>query len=199
MDTLLKSEKAMEILASISLAQFLIILTIMVGIGVALFKFKDQVKNFLEKYRKNKNNQEDFVTMVKTHEDELIKLRQHHEEDMVTFYERQAQYRQQSLQKQATIDTRFDDINVKIDKLTKLISDQHEETQRIKRNELREKLLNSYRYYTSIENNPNQEWTNVEAEVFWQLYADYETLHGNGLMHSTVKPAMEALTVITIS
>ena len=86
----------------------------------------------------------------------------------------------------------------KIDELKEMIERQHHETQKIKRNELREKLLSSYRYYTSLEKNPSQSWNEMEAEAFWHSYSDYEELKGNGYMHTVVKPAMEKLIVTKI-
>jgi hypothetical protein len=58
--------------------------------------------------------------------------------------------------------------------------------------------MNLYRFHTSLEKNPEQEWTEVEAEVFWNLFNDYEKLGGNGFMHNTVKPAMKKLKVVTM-
>ena len=38
---------------------------------------------------------------------------------------------------------------------------------RQKRNELRDRLLQSYRYYTDKRRNPKQVWNRMEAEAFW--------------------------------
>ena len=198
MEALFKSEAAMEILASISFAEFLVIAVFLIGIVIVIYKFRNNIKKFLEDYRAKINRKEKMMGLIETHDAEIKKIKQHHEDDMNKFYDKQLEYRNQSLDKQHCIDVRFDDINQKIDDLAVLISNQHEETKALKRNELREKLLNSYRYYTSLENNPKQEWNEMEAEVFWNLFADYENLGGNGFMHNTVKPAMEALKVITI-
>ena len=199
MDSLLKNENFFNILSTVSLAQFIIILAVIGGALFLVLKSGKNIKNFLEEYRLKINNQEEYLSMIQKHEDEIVELKQHHEDDMEAFYQKQIEYRQQSLQKQSDFNDIFIEIKQEITDMRKLINDQHEETQTIKRNELREKLLTQYRYYTSKETNPNQEWTEIEAEVFWQMYADYERLKGNGLMHSTVKPAMESLTVITVS
>jgi DNA replicative helicase MCM subunit Mcm2 (Cdc46/Mcm family) len=136
--------------------------------------------------------------MVQNHEKMIHDLEKHHEEDMKKNYENQSKYRQQSLNKQASIDVKFDDVNNKIDELKELILNHYEETKVLKRNELREKLLTNYRYYTSLEQNPSQSWNEMEADAFWHLFKDYEKLNGNGFMHTTVKPAMEKLDVTTI-
>lgn len=198
-EALLKSDSALSILTTISLAQFLIIVSLFVGIGVIVYKFKDNIKAFLEEYRKEENQKEQLKNTIASHTTEIHNLKIRHEEDIKSFYDRQLQYRQQSLTKQEEITTQFKEIDKKIDALTELISLHYEETTRLKRNELREKLLNSYRHFTSFETNPKQEWNEMEAEAFWHIYKDYEELGGNGFMHSTVKPAMERLNVVKIN
>ena len=198
MEALLKSDKALGILTTISLAQFLVIAVIFLGIGAAIYKFRGNIKEFLEDYRNKENRKEDWQKMVETHDKKIAELENHHNEDMQKFQEKQLEYRQQSISKQTDIDARFGDVNDKLDSLTELILNHYEETKKLKRNELREKLLNSYRYFTSLETNPKQEWNEMEAESFWHTLKDYEDLGGNGYMHSVVKPAMEKLTIIPI-
>ena len=198
-EALLKSESALNILTTISLAQFLIIVSLFIGIGIIVYKFRDNIKGFLEEYRQEENQKEQWKRTINNHTTEIKDLKEHHDKDMKSFYDRQFQYRQQSLTKQQEISTQFTEINNKIDALTKLINEHYEETNRLKRNELREKLLTSYRHFTSLETNPNQEWNEMEAEAFWHVYRDYEKLGGNGFMHSTVKPAMEHLNVVKIN
>lgn len=198
METLLKSESAMDILATISLAQFFVIVAFLVGAIILVYKFRDGIKEFLEDYRHRENRKEEMQKKFESYDAEIQHLKKHHEEDMEENYKRQLGYREQSLEKQASIETHFSDIDSKIDNLIQMVNAQHEETREIKRNELREKLLNMYRFYTSIEQNPKQEWNEMEAEVFWDLFKDYEKLGGNGFMHNTVKPAMKALKVVTI-
>jgi hypothetical protein len=63
-------------------------------------------------------------------------------------------------------------------------------------NRLRNSLLQSYHYYTNAEKNPLQSWSEMEKEAFYNLFKDYENLGGNGYMHTTVQPAMDALKVV---
>jgi Skp family chaperone for outer membrane proteins len=198
METLLKSDKALDILTTISLAQFLVIAVIFIGIGATIFKFKDRIKDFLEDYRTKENRKEDLLDMLNSHEQEIQDLKAHHEDDMKKFYNKQLEYRKQSMTKQDKIDNRFDTLEGKFDALVEMVANHYEETKRLKRNELRDKLLTSYRHFTSLELNPKQEWNEMEAEAFWNVFGDYEELGGNGFMHSIVKPAMEKLTVTKI-
>ena len=205
MEALLKSQTAMEVLTTISLAQFLVVLVLLIGIGVVIYKFKDAIKEYLEDYRKKTNRKEEANNKINLLDREIKELREYHDKDMEVFYSKQMNYRQQSLNKQASIEQHFSEIDKKIDNLIVLINEQrkeinaqHEETRDIKKNELREKLLQMYRTYTSLDFNPEQELSEMEADVFWDLFKDYEKLGGNGFMHNTVKPAMQALKVVVV-
>lgn len=66
-------------------------------------------------------------------------------------------------------------------------------------NKLRDRLIQSYRYYTSEEKNPLKAWSEMEQEAFNSLFEDYELLGGNGFMHSTVAPAMSSLEVVNMN
>lgn len=69
-------------------------------------------------------------------------------------------------------------------------------TQERERNKLRDRLLQSYRYFTSEEKNPMKAWSEMEADAFWEIYGDYKKMGGNGHLHSVVQPAMRDLEVI---
>ena len=71
-----------------------------------------------------------------------------------------------------------------------------EQNKRRERNKLRDRLLQSYRYYINKDLNPSQSWTKMEAEAFWELFRDYEDAGGDGYMHTVVQPAMECLVII---
>lgn len=70
------------------------------------------------------------------------------------------------------------------------------ENQRRERNKLRDRILQSYRYYNSSEKNPMLAWSEMEADAFWKIFKDYEDLDGDGYVHSEVQPAMNSLDVI---
>ena len=205
MSTLLKSERAMEFLDSFTAADILILIIILFAFGAFVFKSRNKIKGFLENYRLKKNSKEKMLAQIDNNEEAIKQLEKHHEDDKDELYKAQLSYRQQSLEKQAEIDNRFLEIGEKFELLTKEIAclskkidENHKETQEIKKNELREKLLNYYRDYASIERNPSQSWSEMEAEAFWSLFDDYDRLNGNGYVHKHVKPAMEKLKVIPI-
>lgn len=78
------------------------------------------------------------------------------------------------------------------------LNDMQEDQRRRERNKLRDRLLQSYRYYTNIETNPKQVITKMESEAFWDLFRDYEDAGGDGYMHTVVQPKMNLLKVIDV-
>lgn len=64
------------------------------------------------------------------------------------------------------------------------------------RSKLRDRLLQSHRYFTSPEKNPLHAWSEMEADAFWSMFKEYENAKGNGHMHTVVQPEMRALEVI---
>lgn len=70
------------------------------------------------------------------------------------------------------------------------------ENKKREQNKLRDRILQSYRYYTSLDKNPMKAWSEMEADSFWKIFKDYEELDGDGYVHSDVQPAMNSLEVI---
>ena len=67
------------------------------------------------------------------------------------------------------------------------------------KNAIRAKLLDEYRLFTDEIKNPMLAWSEMEHHAFFELVKDYEDLHGNDYVHSTVLPAMNELAVIPMS
>lgn len=64
------------------------------------------------------------------------------------------------------------------------------------RNKIRDILLQYYKTYADVANNPSRSWTKMESDTFWELFGDYEELDGDGHMHTVVEPAMRLLDVV---
>ena len=198
MDLLLKNEKALEVLTTISLAEILVLGIILVSGLIFFLKSKDKIKKAFETYRETENRKEEVLNQIDTNEKEINEIKANYDHDKDELFKKQWEYRQQSLKKQEEFENQFEVLVNRIDSLTQMLEKQHQETQEIKRNELREQLLKSYRYYTSKEKNPSGTWNEMEAEAFWHTYSDYEKLGGNGYMAAEVKPAMKQLIVTPI-
>ena len=196
MESLLKSELALGFLSNITFAEFLVFCAFIGGIVYTVFRFKDKIKVFFEQYRKNENKKEEYKKLIEENTQHIKDLEEQFQHDKEEVYTNQQKYRQQSLNKQEEINMRFQELDDKMEKLIQMTETYNELTDRIRRNDLRNKILTSYRFFASEEKNPKQEWNEMEAEAFWHLVGDYEELNGNGFIHSTVKPRMQALTVV---
>ena len=115
-------------------------------------------------------------------------------------------YRAQSLQIQQQLqNTDKDILNACADIKNSVIENQHILNERLDRlekrekNAIRAKLLEEYRLFTDETKNPMLAWSEMEHHAFFELVRDYEDLHGNDYVHSTVIPAMNDLVVILMS
>ena len=115
-------------------------------------------------------------------------------------------YRAQSIQIQTQLqNTDRDILDVCNDIRTSVLDNQRILNERLDRlekrekNAIRAKLLDEYRLFTDDYKNPMLAWSEMEHHAFFELVRDYEDLHGNDYVHSTVLPAMNELRVISMS
>jgi hypothetical protein len=115
-------------------------------------------------------------------------------------------YRAQSLQIQAQLqDTDKEILNALIDIKDNMLTNREILNSRLDRledrekNAIRAKLLDEYRLFTDEHKNPMLAWSEMEHHAFFKLVKDYEDLHGNDYVHDEVIPAMNKLTVISMS
>ena len=113
--------------------------------------------------------------------------------DAISMYPK---YRQQSLAMQEELQKTIDHLNQSIQEIQEKQNKIDEEKKQRELNRLRDKLLQSHRYYTNLEKNPMHAWSEMEKEAFESLFKDYESLGGDGYMHGTVQPEMDNLRVI---
>lgn len=73
-----------------------------------------------------------------------------------------------------------------------------EEIKRRDKNKIKTDLLGWFHFYTNKAKNPQLAWTEMESDVFWSNFAEYEDLGGNGFMHNDVRPAMNALEIVSM-
>ena len=194
----LKNTKG-EVIEMIGAEQFLslfgnVTVSTLVTIGFAAFfcwRIYLQIKKFID------NKKE---ILIKKHEAEKEK-----DEKIGRLLEqvnKYPQYREQSQKIQQEFREEIDGLKISQKELAKTqqfiqntLTDMQEKRDIRERNKLRDKLLQSYRYYTDIQKNPNQSWTKMESEAFWALFRDYEDMGGDGYMHTVIQPAMNLLKV----
>ncbi len=145
------------------------------AIGFALTIYR-KVKNFIiERHDVEQERDEKLATAL----------------DSISKY---PEYRAQSLKIQDELRGEIAELRSSQQQTAQRLQKMDEEQRTLKRNELRDRLLEAYRYYTS-----KGAWNIMEADVFWELFRDYEKLGGDGFVHGTIEPAMRALPVLPIS
>ena len=112
-------------------------------------------------------------------------------------------YRQQSKDIQVELKKADDailetckEIQAGIDRNQEILNERLDSLEERERNALRAKILDMHRTFTSKKMNPMQAWTEMERDAFFDLIRDYESLNGNGHVHSVVIPEMNLLKVI---
>ena len=81
----------------------------------------------------------------------------------------------------------------------KILVERLDKLENRERNALRAKILDMHRLFTSKQKNPMLAWTEMERDAFFDLIKDYESLSGNGHVHTVVIPDMNLLDVIPMT
>lgn len=120
------------------------------------------------------------------------------------FKEDRVHDREQSFEKQGCIDKRIDGVQTNLtDMITSVVETQREIIKKVddlteanrkyELADIRETLLQAYRYYTSPATNPTMSWTSMECHTFMEQYQNYIDRKGNSHMQEVVYPAMRKL------
>lgn len=168
-----------------SVAVFVLAVIFCYGIYKQIKKFLDNKKHLLiEKYENEKVKDEQLQRVL----EEVNKYPQ---------YREQSKAIQRELKDEISgLKTSQETLEKTQEEIRASLNDMQSKQERRERNKLRDSLLKSYRYYTDKQRNPDQTWTQMEAEAFWELFGDYEDMGGDGYMHTVVQPAMNLLRVV---
>ena len=148
--------------------------------GAAVFGIKIMKKVF-----------EVLKTMYEEYKDRQEKLR-----EALSQVAKYPIWHQQSIDIRTELSDELKKLSKNQEENTRILSEFEEEIKNRDRNKLKGELLKWFHYYTNSGKNPQHAWTEMEADVFWSSFSDYEDLDGNGFMHSDVQPAMNGLEVI---
>ena len=159
---------------------------------VFLFKIYQKVKEYLDARKAEWIEEEEAKAAKKQAElDRDRKL-----DEALAAIEKYPEYRAQSIKIQKELEDKIEELKKSQDANTKELQQMKKDQMRESRNRLRDTLLERHRYYTDPTRNPDQSWTKMEAEAFWELFGDYERAGGDGYMHTDVQPDMNRLHVI---
>lgn len=169
---------------TLTLAFVVEILVAIVGIIIAYKKLKDKIIGSYEERKQQKDDIKEALDGVRA---------------LPT-------YRQKSLEIQKALkdtDTKILETCQKIqdgvNENHKILNERLDKLEDRERNALREKILHMHRMFTSVKRNPMQAWSEMERDSFNELIKDYESLNGDGHIHTVVIPHMNALRVILMT
>ena len=167
-------EAFLELFGDISISNLILIIS---SLGFIYMTYQKIQKIIIDNHEKEKARNEQLQKAL----------------DAISMYPK---YRQQSISMQAELQKTIDDLAKGVQEIKNKQEQIDEEKKQRELNRLRDSLLQSYHYYTNVEKNPLQAWSEMEKEAFNSLFKDYENLGGDGYMHGTVQPAMERLRMI---
>lgn len=160
-------------------------LIIAAGALVFLWRCFAEIKKYLDKRYASKQEK-----------DEREKAWSEQLKEVLDAVNRYPQYREQSLNIQKELKGEIRSINNRLDALNNRMDVAEGIQKKEKLSELKNEIVNAYRYYTDPVKNPSKSLTRIEYDAFFSLVESYEARDGDGYVHTEIIPAMERLTVI---
>ena len=156
-------------------------------IGILLFKLYKQAEKFVN------NEIEKRKKIDEEKRQERAKI-----EAAYCVTQKYPEYHQESIEIRAALQKEIQELSDSIQAIMKRFEEIEERNKKRECSKLRDMLLQNYRYYTNVQQNPSQSWTRMESEAFWELFNEYEEAGGNGHMHTVVQPEMERLLIVEV-
>ena len=154
---------------------------------VFLFLLYKEVKKFvdheIEKQKKRDAEKQAYIEKI---------------ESSYTVTQKYPGYHKESIEIRNSLEREIQEIRDRFGTIMERLDEIEGENKKRECSKLRDMLLQNYRYYTSLQHNPEQTWSRMEAEAFWELFREYEAAGGNGYMHTDVQPAMERLIIVEV-
>lgn len=125
------------------------------------------------------------------------------------FKEDRVHDREQSFEKQGDIDKKIDNVQTSLtsiinsitatqQEIIKKVDSLAEQSRKYQLADIRETLLQAYRYYTGDSTNPSRMWSELEHHAFMEQYDVYVSNGGNSYIQSVVKTEMDKLCIISL-
>jgi hypothetical protein len=178
------TEEMKNIFGTMTVAFLIEIVIAVIGVIAVYKKLKDKI---IGSYKERKQQRDDI--------DEALKG-----------VRAMPEYRKQSLQIQSELKRNDDsilntcrEIQKGVNENQRILNERLDRLEDRERNALRAKILDMHRTFTSKRMNPMQAWSEMERDAFNDLIIDYESLNGNGHVHTVVIPDMNKLRVILMT
>lgn len=182
----------MELLETVSVVDFLFALFLFFALTVLVITQKNKIMKHLNKWRKTKNEEEDFHSLVYELKNSIEELSKEVKQNQHNRDKELLQYRDDSRKIRDDMYKVMNNQSDQIKSLTKTVVAMKERNSKTKRAEIKEKIERIYR-----ECHPAQKCTDMQLETLRELIEEYEEHGGvNSFVHSTVEPEMYGWQVI---
>lgn len=184
-----------EQLSAIGFSNIILSLLIVVAFTCAIIKGFQELLKILGLELKSERLKRESEERIKKLEDRVVTLEgsaKKFNEDRVHDREQSFNYQKEYMDIVNGITQKQDEILDKVDALT-------EQSRKYQLADIRETLLQAYRYYTNEDTNKSLCWTEIEHHSWNEQYDVYVQNGGNGYMQNTVKPDMDRLRIIALN
>lgn len=172
----------MELLTEVTVLELVVALTLIVAIVGVLISQKKRISKWMDKWRKNKNEEEDFEKLVYNLKDSISSLK----DTMTQYQENRKHDREDSKRIRNEMYEVINKQSEGIRNLTEIVVKMQEKNSKTKRAEIKGKIEGIYR-----ECHPSMVCTDMVFETLKELIEEYEAHGGdNSFVHSTVEPEM---------
>lgn len=179
-------ESLLELLNEITLYDFTIAVSSVTFLVGVLASQKKKISKVLNKWRKDKNEEEDFQSLVYELKDSIERLDRTMRQNQKDRDNELLQYRDDSKAIREEIYKIMNSQAKEINALTEVVKGMRERESKSKRAEFKERIEKIYR-----ECHPNMKCTDMQLEVLKELIEEYEEHGGdNSFVHSTVQIEM---------
>lgn len=183
----------MELLYEVSGADLLFAISLIIILTILLVAQKNKISQLLNKWRKTKNDKEDFHALVYTLNDTLKDLSEEVRQNQKNRDKELLHYRDDSRKIRDEMYKIINGQSQDIKKLTEIVAEMREKDSKTKRAEIKEKIERIYR-----ECHPSMTCTDMQLEVLKELIEEYEEHGGvNSFVHSTVEVEMYEWKIVT--
>lgn len=187
------NKTVMELLTKVTLYDLILsLLLISTIIGLIILQ-KDKLSKVLNKWRKTKNDEDNFHKLVYELKKSFDNLNEQVIQNQKNRDKELLQYRDDSRKIRDEMYKTINSQSMDIKKLTKIITEMQEKDSKTKRAEIKEKIERIYR-----ECHPSMTCTDMQLEVLKELIEEYEEHGGvNSFVHSIVEQEMYEWHVVT--
>lgn len=176
----------LKLLEEVTLYDLIIAIILIVTLVCIIVSQNKKISKGLDKWRKNKNEEEDFTQLVYDLKDSIEKLSKKVDQNQIDRTNELKQYREDSKKIRDEMYEVMNGQSEQIKNLTTTIGIMQEKQSKTKRAELKERIERIY-----SECHPSQTCTDMAFETLRELIEEYEEHGGiNSFVHSIVEKEM---------